>query len=135
MTKPIGDLIARITDEQATGIPQHTKNLGKFYISQSMHLAPQFAGVQLRAGLIASIHVPAAGAGSWREVFELLGYQQAQVLQSCSSAGDWTFAVKDGDHWFPAFQTNRHPRHGFEYSVDHKLGFSSVEELCRYYEL
>lgn len=137
MTKSIGEISALILAEQATGVSQSGKTLGKYYIRESLHVAPRTACDMLRDGRAASIHVPNAGAGSYREFFTSLGLTEVQVIEQCSSAGDWSFAVMDGPAgmWYPATQTNRYPRHGFEYTVDFNLGFSSVDELCRHHEL
>lgn len=137
MTKSIGDISARILAELATGVSQSGKTLGKYYVCESLHVTPRTACDMLRDTRAASIHVPNAGAGSYREFFTSLGFTEVQALQQFSSAGDWSFAVQDrpAGMWYPATQTNRYPRHGFEYTVDFNLGFSSVDELCRHHEL
>ena len=59
------------------------------------------------------------GAGSYREAFRKMGYPYLEVLEQCSSAGDWTFIVScDKENWYIAWQTNNWPRAGFSYSVD-----------------
>lgn len=84
----------------------------------------------LRAGR--TVAVPNAGAGSYAEVFESLGFTEVQDYETMSSAGDWTLVVRDGEggDFYPAFQTNRYPHFGFEYSVDFEQGAPSFELLC-----
>lgn len=60
------------------------------------------------------IEIPAAGAGSYREVANLLGLMVLDVWDTSSSAGDWSFVLHGGQL---LFQSNRYPRHGFSYSV------------------
>jgi hypothetical protein len=134
MTHSIARLVSRIVDEQATGIPQQGKRL-VCYVSESLAVHPKQALAMLADGRAASIHVPAAGAGSYRDFFASLGFSAVQALDQTSRAGDWSFAVKHGDRWYPATQTNRYPRHGFEYTVDFRHGFGSIEDLCRFHEL
>jgi hypothetical protein len=130
MTQSIGDISARLMAEQATGLAQPTKGLGKYYINESLHVSPRSAYDMLREGRAVQIHLPNAGAGSYREFFKSLGLETLVVVNQCSSAGDWVFAVQDGDFWYPAFQTNRYPRHGFSYSINFDEPFDTFERLC-----
>jgi len=79
-----------------------------------------------------SIAVPDAGAGSYRKVFETLGFTQVEVFEQSSSAGYWSFIVCDGDYWMLAFQENRYPYHGFNYSVDFDWQFGTKEECLKF---
>ena len=68
------------------------------------------------------------GAGAYRRWAELQGYPHLHVVDTTSSAGDWTFVVsKDGLEWFIMSQENRWPRAGFEYSVNEKPTFRFME--------
>jgi len=129
VTNSLGDISARLMAEQSTGLAQPTKGLGKYYINESLHVSPQSAYDMLRDGRATQIHLPNAGAGSYREFFRSLGLETLAVVNQSSSAGDWTFAVKDGDYWYPAFQTNRHPRNGFSYSINFDEPFDTFERL------
>lgn len=76
------------------------------------------------------IEVPEAGAGSYREIFTAFGFDDVEVNDWTSSAGDWSFGVRIGDKWYMASQENRHPRHGFKYLLsDMVLPCECVEEL------
>ena len=79
------------------------------------------------------VAVPCAGAGSYMEVFQLLGFFEVKAIQTGSSAGDWTFAVKDDLGWRLAYQENRYPYHGFKYAIDMEqyVGYERFEDLVR----
>jgi len=60
-----------------------------------------------------------SGAGGYREAFRKMGFQYLEVLEQCSSAGDWTFIVSNNkEDWHIAWQTNNWPCAGFSYSID-----------------
>ena len=76
------------------------------------------------------IAVPGAGAGSYDEVFEMLGFEKVEVIEWSSSAGDWSFGVKDKTGWRLAWQENRYTYHGFRYSISFRnYGFKTFEDL------
>ena len=78
------------------------------------------------------VEVPGAGAGSFREVFTSLGFEEVETIDTTSSAGDWTIGVKNEYVWFVAWQENRYPYHGFRYCVsDYVMPCSTFEELCK----
>ena len=79
-----------------------------------------------------SVNVPGAGAGSYRQVFEAMGYKVEAGWNQCSSAGDWSFILNDGDYYMMGFQDNNYPRAGFSYSVDHNWQFDSKSECERF---
>jgi hypothetical protein len=79
------------------------------------------------------VEVPNAGAGSYHTFFRSVGFGEVEIFQDSSSAGDWEFGVKDGDLWYPAFQRNRFPYHGFAYSVDFNVAFASFDAMCEFY--
>lgn len=130
--------IETIISEQATGIPENPHGLGAFYsgpinrngnVSEpGEKLSMMEAQDWLREG--GSVGVPNAGAGSYRNVFRALGFSDCRPLEQSSSAGDWTFAVFDGEAWFIASQLNRYPRCGFLYSVSFDLGFPTWQAAC-----
>lgn len=123
--------------EQATGLAQNGR-LGTYYagpINRAGHVSdpgtvvtPQEALEYLRDG--GSVGVPNAGAGSYREFFTSLGFDEVKAIEQCSSAGDWTFGVRLGSDWFIAAQANRFPHHGFNYSVCFETAAPSFKELC-----
>lgn len=118
--------------EQATGIRESRSGIGTLYSDGGVELTSEQAYDTLREGH--TVEVPNAGAGSYEAVFRTVGFSEAKAVEQSSSAGDWTFGVKDGDEgdWYPAFQTNRHPYYGFAYSVDFgRGGFESFEQLCK----
>lgn len=101
--------------EQATGLPEHPRGSGQFYFAGGATLTDEQARTEILND--AAIEVPNAGAGSYREVFQRLGFKDVQPFCLSSSAGDWNFAVHDGESWRAANQFNRHPYHGFSYNV------------------
>ena len=131
---PISTLTERLLAEQATGLAQTRRGLGKYYVSESLAVSPRTACDMLRDGRAVCIHIPNAGAGSYREFFTSLGITEVQVVDHTSSAGDWVFAIKDGAEgmWYPAFQTNRYPRHGFSYSINFDEPFDTLDRLFEF---
>lgn len=110
--------------EEATGVRSNPHGVGKFYSRSGRELKASDAAYHIRnEGHIA---VPNAGAGSYREVFEALGYTDVKTFDTGSSAGDWSFVVLDKGLWFMAWQDNRYPRYGFTYNVDIH-GFKTAE--------
>ena len=79
------------------------------------------------------VAVPAAGAGSYDEVFSKLGFSEVELIESGSSAGDWTFGVKDNFGWRVAYQENRYPYFGYRYYINTKdfYGYTSFEDLMQ----
>lgn len=77
-----------------------------------------------------NVIVPAAGAGSYREVFSSLGFQEVEVVCSQASAGDWTFGVKNERGWFAGQQENNYPSIGFRYVISPLIDCcQTLEEL------
>lgn len=128
--KDLQKLLARDFAEQATGIVQRGK-LGQFYLVSANDDPPPLTDEEARAHLEGTefIAVPNAGAGSYREFFTRMGFVDVEVIDHTSSAGDWCFGVKRKDGvWTLAFQENRFPRHGFNYSLQpqHQAGTFEV---------
>ncbi len=115
--------------EQMTGIPENPSGIGQFYDSKGNPVSREQAQDLFIGG--ETIELPNAGAGSYSEVFEALGYEETKPIEWSSSAGDWTFAVRDEETWYIAYQSNRYPRHGFAYSR-FELPFDSYEDACRW---
>lgn len=123
--------------EQATGIRQRSR-LGKYYagpINRGGHVSDP--GTELTADqALEYLHeggcvgVPNAGAGSYREFFASVGFDELKVIEQCSSAGDWTFGVRKVDVWCIATQENRYPHHGFNYSVCFETAAPTFKALC-----
>lgn len=101
--------------EQATGCYQKGKGLGKFYVERGEWITHKAARELFLAG--EEIEVPNAGAGSYAQFFETLGFDTWSVWEDGSSAGDWTFKVRVRGVDHAAFQRNRYPYHGFAYSL------------------
>lgn len=81
------------------------------------------------------VSVPNAGAGSYKEVFEALGFFEVKTIETCSSAGDWTLAIRDKYGWRLAWQENRYPYYGFRYGIDLQVyGFANLEDLIKEWE-
>jgi len=114
--KTTRDLILAVRDrhiaEEATGCAQGGRL--KF-----MDVGGEYNGKEAKRRLWAGeeVAVPAAGAGSYNDVFSLLGFDGAELYESGSSAGDWTLMVHSKSGWRLAFQENRYPYHGFRYSI------------------
>ncbi len=117
--------------EQATGIYQKGKL--KF-----MDVDGEISVNRAKLRLLRSeeVSVPSAGAGSYKEVFEALGYLEMRAIETTSSAGDWTLAVRGKKGWQLAWQENRYPYYGFRYSIDlfQVYGFERLEDLIAEWE-
>lgn len=115
--------------EDGTGIRENPSGIGKFFDDRNgQEINHEQAQDLFNEGH--GIAVPNAGAGSYSEVFQMLGYEEAKPIEWSSSAGDWTFAIRNGEDWYVAQQRNRYPYHGFLYHRS-KFQFSSYEEACR----
>ena len=116
--------------EQATGIKQ-TGNI-QFW-SDDMKIKEKQAKEFLYQNK--EVAVPNAGAGSYDEAFENLGFDKIEIVESTSSAGDWTFGIKDKTGWRLAWQENRYPYYGFRYSIDlDNSGFETFDNLLKFLE-
>ena len=123
----VSSLVNRLVSEQATGIKQQGSL--KFW-SEGVKITKRQARKFIKEGK--EVAIPSAGAGSYNEVFEMLGYSEVKVVQWSSSAGDWEFAVKDKTGWRIAGQDNRYPHYGFTFWVSSEVwGFSSYEDLVK----
>lgn len=72
------------------------------------------------------------GASSYREWAEKNGFPFLEVLNWCSSAGDWQFIVSsDGRQWQVLSQENNYPRPGFSHSLDGLVFEGTAEEALR----
>jgi len=117
--------------EQATGCYQKGKirfmdRYGEYSIEEADH----------RLWQNKEVSVPNAGAGSYKEVFVALGFLEVKAVETCSSAGDWTLAVKDKYGWRLAWQTNRFPCYGFRYEISLEFcGFATFEDLIAEWEI
>lgn len=117
--------------EEATGIKQNGK-LGVMFDKRGIKMPIEEAReVFTMKG--ETVEIPNAGAGSYREVFDLLGYDKVEVYEWGSSAGDWTFGIHNKEGWFLACQENRYPYHGFKYGlalVQWIGGIDTFKNLC-----
>lgn len=123
--------LTKHTAESATGCVESSSGIGTFFNDKGNKITVGQARVIFNQ--FGTVEVPNAGAGSYAEVFDKLGYVEVESYDQGSSAGDWVFGISDGRTWRCAFQTNRYPYHGFAY----KLGgsgslFSSKDELFEY---
>ena len=109
--------------------PQNTE-VGYLYVGGDNKVSARRAREALDNGK--SVEVPNARSMSYGKFFAgIMQYEDIKVIEWSSSAGDWTFGVKDGDFWYVAGQSNRYPRHGFSYYVNRDVGAESFEDLCR----
>ena len=85
----------------------------------------------------AAVATGCTGAGSYLSFAESQGFEYLEVLNWCSSAGDWEFIVsRDGWEWYILFQTNNYPRPGFSHSIDEaNVFFGTTEEVLSEIEL
>lgn len=113
--------------EDATGCREAARGIGVIYDDDGQPLDTAEAARAFLAG--ETIEVPNAGAGSYRAVFETLGAEDWDVFETCSSAGDWTLAVRYDGFWYPAWQHNRYPYHGFSYTLGAEDSFETKEDL------
>ncbi|MHA1329604.1 MAG: hypothetical protein ACTSR2_00870 [Candidatus Hodarchaeales archaeon] len=122
----LNETIKKQVAEEATGIREAGRL--EFWNDEGQKITIKKASKLIREGGI--IVVPGAGAGSYIKVFQLLGFSDVELIESGSSAGDWTLAVKDETGWAVAGQENRFPFYGFRYWISQELkGFSELSDL------
>jgi hypothetical protein len=97
--------------EEATGIAERASS-APLYADGGDTVSVARARKLFRQGV--PIHDPNAGSGSFRSVLSRLGFNDVEVEEWTSSAGDWVFRVRSG----LVFQTNRYPYHGFMYTFN-----------------
>lgn len=113
--------------EQATGCYQQNELV--YYNDSGEIVLTEQATILLRDNQ--PIEIPAAGAGNFEEVFTSLGFSEVKVIDWTSSAGDWTFGVKNEDGWFIGTQEHRYPLQGYRYMIsDIILCCDTFEQLC-----
>ena len=120
----IRKVLAKNIAEQATGIEERGKL--QFWSSKGERIERKEAKRRIEEGEM--IEVPSAGAGSYDEIFQDLGFEEIRDIFLSSSAGDWTFGVKDKRGWRVAGQENRYPYYGFKYWIG-KESFKDFETL------
>ena len=111
--------------EQATGCSQSGSII--YYDKEGNKITIKRAIELLNYG--ETVEVPSAGSGNYEQIFTQLGFEEVKVIDWSSSAGDWCFGVKDQDGWYPAFQENRYPYHGFKYSIGNTSYYDTFREL------
>jgi len=122
-------IINSLTANQATGCFPSGDSF-QFYNDKGDKITLKQAAKLFNEG--ETIETPSAGAGSYQEIFEMLGFDDAEDICNSSSAGDWTFGIKNKTGWQLAFQENRYPYHGFKYSIDKDFcGFAAFKDLCK----
>ena len=119
--------------ESATGCVENPRGLGKYFATAIKELTPVDAMDHLLNGN--TVSVPNAGAGSYKDFFTSIGFNEVKTIDTTSSAGDWSFGVFDGFKWMLAFQSNRYPRCGFDYSYSWEMCADTFEELCELTEI
>ena len=113
--------------EQATGCKQQGEIV--YFKEGGEKVTPKQAAELFQENEL--IEVSSAGAGSFREIFEDLGFDEVEVINWTSSAGDWTFGVKNDVGWFVATQENRYPYYGFRYAISDLIPpCETFEQLC-----
>lgn len=56
-------------------------------------------------------------------------FDDTRIVDSTSSAGDWCFAFKISDTWYPAWQENMYPTCGYRWTISREFPAHSIEEL------
>ena len=117
----------KLVAEESTGILEHGALI---FQTADGEITQEEAYKRLYNG--EEVAVPAAGAGSYQEIFEMLGFTNIKLVDSTSSAGDWTFGIKNATGWHLAWQENRFPHYGFRYTIDTKeYGHANFEDLLK----
>lgn len=111
--------MAAAVADQATGCRQNpsTPRGGPLWVKQGTDgrkLSDKEARQLFRTGT--EIEAPNAGAGSYGDILDRLGFPAVETEDTTSSAGDWTFRVPSGI----VCQSNRYPRCGFAYQYQRK---------------
>lgn len=74
------------------------------------------------------------GADSYRAWAKEHGFEYVEVLNWCSSAGDWQFIVsQDGEYWQVLQQENNYPRPGFSHYLDDTVFVGTATEALEYF--
>lgn len=74
--------------------------------------------------------VECVNAGWYDLLFVLLGlFDEAEILDNTSSAGDWCLAFKVGKLWYPAWQENMYPTKGYRWTISHEFPARDLEDL------
>lgn len=72
------------------------------------------------------------GASSYRRFAQNNGFNFVEVLNWCSSAGDWQFIIsRDGKEWYILEQTNNYPRPGFSHAISAEVFYGTAEEVFK----
>ena len=128
--------LERMKSESATGCIENPAGLGKYFggpdSGSHAELTPEKAADYMLDGGVVS--VPNAGAGSYEDFFKSVGFTKVKRIYDSSSAGDWTLGIYDGFKWIIAYQNNRYPHCGFNYSYSWDMCSDSFEELCELIE-
>lgn len=125
MNKQLTTLITTFIANQATGC--YPSGNIQFYNNKRIKLTLKQAIKAINQGDV--VEVPDAGAGSYDEIFKMLGFTKIQAICLTSSAGDWSFGVKDKTGWRLASQENRYPYRGFRYIIDPDHSFTTFKQL------
>ena len=121
-------IIAKQKAEESTGIKESSGGMGTLYANGGSILSYEEAKNKIRNG--GCVEVPNAGSGSYNNFFsDICGFDEVKVIDWTSSAGDWSFGVRDGDKWYWAGQTNRYPAYGFEYNINPHWAHNSFDNL------
>ncbi len=74
------------------------------------------------------------GANSYLAYAKANGFRYIEVLNWCSSAGDWQFLVsKTGKVWKILSQDNNYPRSGFSHYISEESFCGTKEEALEYF--
>jgi hypothetical protein len=77
-------------------------------------------------------------AHSYRQYAKARGYRHCEVLNWCSSAGDWQFLVaknKRRGPWFVLSQENNYPHAGFSHHIDtNRPYFGTLKQVYKQIE-
>jgi len=80
------------------------------------------------------IKVLGAGASTFYDVFDALGFDVVEEIDMTSSAGDWSFLLKHrkDEYYCFGYQNNAWPSYGFEYIIDLDTIFPTEESAWEY---
>ncbi|MBP8115639.1 MAG: hypothetical protein KAY50_09800 [Chitinophagaceae bacterium] len=121
-------IIDKMKAEESTGIVESKSGIGTLYENGGGELSMDEAKNKILNG--GSVEVPNAGSGSYNEFFcQICEFNEIKVIDWGSSAGDWSFGVRNGEVWYWAGQSNRYPGHGFEYNINPHWPHNSFENL------
>jgi len=77
------------------------------------------------------VSFPNACWTDYNRVLRQLGFKRVKEIYTCSSAGDWTFAIQTKEGWRFVYQENRFPKLGFNYYLGTET-FRTFKDMINY---